>query len=187
MPGIANVQRRRHQHRPCPLIPCSSSAWPLAHALPPRLMPRSPSPHPPLIPRPSSAPPPPLIPRPSSAWPLARAQAALGPGALPIREAVVAVPAYFTVAQRKATAEAARLAGIEKVTLLQGARRGRGGGTSVWEGKGAQARGTGAQGRGKRREQANLRMEKVAPVQRVRGSGPRGEGHASSARQGFRA
>ncbi|KAG1680357.1 hypothetical protein FOA52_015447 [Chlamydomonas sp. UWO 241] len=50
---------------------------------------------------------------------LERAQGTLGDGALPIREAVVTIPAYFGVAQRKATVEAAKLAGLQKVTLLQ--------------------------------------------------------------------
>ena len=37
-----------------------------------------------------------------------------------IHEAVITIPAYFTPAQRRATAEAAKLAGLKNVVLLQG-------------------------------------------------------------------
>ena len=47
-----------------------------------------------------------------------RAEAYLGAG---VDGAVIAVPAHFDAAQRAATAEAGRLAGLASVQLLQGA------------------------------------------------------------------
>jgi molecular chaperone DnaK len=49
-----------------------------------------------------------------------RARAAVAASGQEVREAVITLPAYFDVAQRKATVEAAKMAGLHKVTLLQG-------------------------------------------------------------------